>query len=200
MYTPKAFRAERISWRAVVQLNLVKSVHQIVDALSLAEDGASGADGEELPKLSQHLRALKLRVLPLLQVEEQLMTRLAAPGETDAVRRGVAPELAVAPTWRNTLARLLGAADRDGEPTIDFDDPTDPAHVLNLCRDDVKSLWADDTVRVVLQRLGIRLEDQSGLYVCPPLPFRPPTPRIMWGHPATAPPAVLLPLAVFLHF
>ncbi|KZV99596.1 guanine nucleotide binding protein, alpha subunit [Exidia glandulosa HHB12029] len=166
MYTPKAFRAERITWRAVVQLNLVKSVHQIVDALTLAEEGASGTEGQELPTPSPQLRALKLRVLPLLQVEEQLMKRLAAPGETDAVRRGAAPELAVSSTWRSTLSRLLGAtADLEGEPSIDFDDPTDPAHVLNLCRDDVQALWADQTVRVVLQRLGIRLEDQSGFFL-----------------------------------
>lgn len=165
MYTPKAFRAERITWRAVVQLNLVKSVHQIVDALTQAEEGAMGIDGDELPLPSSHIRALKLRVLPLMQVEEQLMGRLAAPGETDAVRRGATPELAVAPTWRNTLNRILGAQDRDEEPTINFDDPTDPAHVLNLCRDDVKALWADETVHIILQRLGIRLEDQSGFFL-----------------------------------
>lgn len=165
MYTPKAFRAERVSWRAVVQLNLVKSVHQIVDALTAAEDGGTDPDGEELPVPDQQLRALKLRVLPLLQVEEQLMRRLAAPGETDPVRKAGPQELTVAPSWRLTLARLLGGADRDGEPAIDFDDPTDPAHVLNLCRDDVKALWHNPTVRTTLKRLGIRLEDQSGFFL-----------------------------------
>ncbi|EMD34671.1 hypothetical protein CERSUDRAFT_86095 [Gelatoporia subvermispora B] len=34
LYTPSAFRAERHLWRAVIQLNLVRSVHTILDALS----------------------------------------------------------------------------------------------------------------------------------------------------------------------
>ncbi|KIK02627.1 hypothetical protein K443DRAFT_677470 [Laccaria amethystina LaAM-08-1] len=34
LYTPTAFREERILWRAVIQLNIVRSIHTILDALT----------------------------------------------------------------------------------------------------------------------------------------------------------------------
>ncbi|KAH9948006.1 G-alpha-domain-containing protein [Amylocystis lapponica] len=34
LYAPSAFREERVLWRAIIQLNLVRSVHTILDALS----------------------------------------------------------------------------------------------------------------------------------------------------------------------
>ncbi|PPQ66642.1 hypothetical protein CVT24_006934 [Panaeolus cyanescens] len=37
MYDPKAFRAERASWRAVIQLNIVRSIHNILDTISRAQ-------------------------------------------------------------------------------------------------------------------------------------------------------------------
>ncbi|KAF7374475.1 Guanine nucleotide-binding protein alpha-4 subunit [Mycena sanguinolenta] len=33
IYTPTAFREERIQWRAVIQLNIIRSIHTILDAL-----------------------------------------------------------------------------------------------------------------------------------------------------------------------
>jgi guanine nucleotide-binding protein alpha-1 subunit len=45
-YTPNAFREERLAWRPVVYLNLVRSVHRILDALSPVEpsDSTTGSD------------------------------------------------------------------------------------------------------------------------------------------------------------
>jgi hypothetical protein len=34
LYTPTAFREERILWRAVIQLNIVRSIHTVLDALT----------------------------------------------------------------------------------------------------------------------------------------------------------------------
>jgi len=34
LYTPTAFREERIHWRAIIQLNLIRSVHTILSALA----------------------------------------------------------------------------------------------------------------------------------------------------------------------
>ncbi|KAJ6600039.1 guanine nucleotide-binding protein alpha-4 subunit [Mycena vulgaris] len=38
LYTPTAFRSERILWRAVIQLNIVRSIRTILDALSPPQD------------------------------------------------------------------------------------------------------------------------------------------------------------------
>ncbi|KAL5476800.1 hypothetical protein ACEPAI_2986 [Sanghuangporus weigelae] len=67
MNSPKAFRAERLSWRAVVQLNIVRSVRLILDAVADAAEAqglsldASSAAGSEsgstpgTPTDKQHL-------------------------------------------------------------------------------------------------------------------------------------------------
>ncbi|TFY67185.1 hypothetical protein EVJ58_g1806, partial [Rhodofomes roseus] len=34
LYTPSAFREERIHWHSIIQLNLIRSIHIILDALA----------------------------------------------------------------------------------------------------------------------------------------------------------------------
>ncbi|KAJ7249480.1 guanine nucleotide binding protein, alpha subunit [Mycena rebaudengoi] len=41
LYTPTAFRAERILWRAVIQMNIVRSVRRILDALAPRTKGTT---------------------------------------------------------------------------------------------------------------------------------------------------------------
>ncbi|KAJ7098222.1 guanine nucleotide binding protein, alpha subunit [Mycena epipterygia] len=41
LYTPTAFRSERILWRAVIQLNIVRSIRTILDALAPSPDPAA---------------------------------------------------------------------------------------------------------------------------------------------------------------
>jgi guanine nucleotide-binding protein alpha-1 subunit len=168
MYTPKQFARQRVAWRAVIQLNLARTIHTIVDALNQVEQGAVGLDGRELPPLEHEIRELKLRVLPLLPLEEQLKKRLCASedGEATIQSDGASSELAVAATWRRHFGRLLGRNERDDDESlrsIDFNDPSDPAYVLSMCRDDIRALWQHPQVRRVLKQLEIRLETESGL-------------------------------------
>ncbi|KAH8116109.1 G-alpha-domain-containing protein [Phellopilus nigrolimitatus] len=63
MNSPRAFRQERLSWRAVVQLNVVRSVRLVLDA------------AQEQLITPAHL-ALRARLLPLLRAEAVLLARL----------------------------------------------------------------------------------------------------------------------------
>lgn len=91
-YAPKAWVAERATWRAVTQLNLIRTVNAILDAL--AADLASpsppaSSAGEPSPcapltvpaDRKQAFAKLKLRLAPLRQVEVDLKARLGAGTE-----------------------------------------------------------------------------------------------------------------------
>ena len=48
------------------------------------------------------------------------------------------------------------------------DDAVDEAtDVIAKCKDDIKALWTDEAVRLVLKKRKIRLEDSAGLWVIP---------------------------------
>lgn len=108
-YSPKAFAAERASWRAVIQLNLVRSINTILDAVTSelvdtdavssspyifgsslsskppspvpGEHGGSSGSLDISPDRRSALRKLKLRLTPLRQVEADLKARLGAGTE-----------------------------------------------------------------------------------------------------------------------
>lgn len=92
LYTPSAFRAERILWRSVIQLNIVRSVRTILDAISsvppppVATDPQSpNEDSEEDPPYIPHeLELVKLRLSPLHHVEALLIAKLIPPSQDDA--------------------------------------------------------------------------------------------------------------------
>jgi len=100
MNSPKAFRAERASWRAVVHLNVVRSIRIILDVMTEAQSAQaqlhspngvrpstsrspSESNARVYPPLTaDHLR-LKMRLSPLLQVEKALIRKLTPPGSAE---------------------------------------------------------------------------------------------------------------------
>lgn len=94
-YTPRAWAQERASWKAVIQLNLIRSINTIVDALaeelsapqastrqssqSSDEGHSSPSDGVVIPQDRRGaLMKLRMRLTPLRQVEGDLKARLGA--------------------------------------------------------------------------------------------------------------------------
>ncbi|KAI5122002.1 hypothetical protein M0805_001834 [Coniferiporia weirii] len=104
MNSPRAFREERLSWRAVVQLNVVRSVRLVLDAILDAAEAQSPTDASPVspantapvsphgplsptspgrgeaetmePLVTQEHLAMRLRLLPLLRAEDVLLERL----------------------------------------------------------------------------------------------------------------------------
>jgi hypothetical protein len=68
----QAFRAELPSWRAVIQLNVVRSVRMIVDTITIAHQA-----GEGYPPLGPEQLKLKMKLTPLLRIEDALIEKLA---------------------------------------------------------------------------------------------------------------------------
>ncbi|KAI0765285.1 G-alpha-domain-containing protein [Fomes fomentarius] len=100
LYTPNAFREERILWRAVIQLNIVRSVHTILDTLNdirrrdvypstpYTSDPDSDSESESHVALPPHLEELRRRLYPLRHVESLLIAKLVPPNESEATTLG----------------------------------------------------------------------------------------------------------------
>lgn len=189
-----AFKHERAIWRAVIQLNVVRSIHLILAFISEAQQAsqtasppfrpsglpdASPPPEPASPKLTPELLRLRIRLSPLVQVEESLVRRLQlSSGQENAVaarvseNSGLPRELAVhsASGWKgNFVARMLSkrsSSDDDEEGGgINWDDPDDPGRVIHACRDDMIHLWEDPLVKQLLETRGFRLQEMSGLWV-----------------------------------
>lgn len=192
--SPKAFKAERASWRAVIQLNVARSIRIIIDAMTRAQQASSPnsplapdslddisilESENELPTLTAEHLKLKMRLSPLLQVEESLWRRLSPSSAFESQTSHLASITNVphstrpkevyvqsSMAWKSTFSRLLSTSTRssvDSDPGIDFDDPKDPGVILNNCAEDMIKLWHDPTIRNLLNVLRIRLEDTPGL-------------------------------------
>ena len=247
-YAKASWDAERASWRAVIQLNLTRSIITIVEALQAEMDGdpidpldtpvtpatpmiagksrhvpsptpteapSSSAvttltyrpGVESLSRSSSLSRAnkaslstlltgkhqlLKLRLGSLRSVEEDLKKVL---GEgADEVRDGAAESFgplsvevdsqtlskpnkkefgvrklhealersATVAAKRSGSLQGHGSEDERVSPGDSVDEATE---ILASCHDDMKALWSDEAVKVVLKRRKLSLEDAAGLYV-----------------------------------
>jgi len=186
LYTPSAFREERILWRAVIQLNLVRSVRTILDAISDARIDSGGEDsGDDSPGLPRELELLKMRLLPLRHIEALLIAKLVPPNEEEPTHLGNGAhsnastssksdssshnqEVFVRPgtSWKGVLARGFNRLNNrpmtTGSSTLEMDEPQD---VLHACRNDMITLWSDPLVRNILRQRKIRLEEFPGFFL-----------------------------------
>ncbi|KAI9460793.1 G-alpha-domain-containing protein [Boletus coccyginus] len=111
MHAPKAFHAEKASWRAVIQLNVVQSIHSILDLISKAHAASNvassssstssgrtstassapssptGTASKEYPPLTPEHLKLKMRLAPLIHVEAALIRRLLPPDQIEGLAR-----------------------------------------------------------------------------------------------------------------
>ncbi|EGO29383.1 hypothetical protein SERLADRAFT_457028 [Serpula lacrymans var. lacrymans S7.9] len=191
MNSPKAFRAERASWRAVIQLNVVHSVRTIIDLMNKAQASSYSSSSvssrpntpfKEYPNLTgEHLK-LKMRLAPLMQVEEGLLRKLLpacspafAASHLSAItnlpyseRMNNVKEVTVNSTslWKGAFARLMNSREScESENLVNWDDPDDPGVILHACAEDMTRLWNDPTIKQLLQVEKMRLEEMAGFFL-----------------------------------
>ncbi|KAJ6606968.1 guanine nucleotide binding protein, alpha subunit [Mycena sp. CBHHK59/15] len=172
MYEPKAFRAERASWRAIIQLNVIRSIRIILEALSRAASGyydgsatpRSSVSSQEAVRLDAELLALRMRLLSLLQIEDVLARRLDLPDFGHRSEEEVTVNSTVA--WKGAFfPKQAGRESFDTQQATDWDDPTDPGEAMHARSADMKRLWAHPTVQTILERQGIRLQESPGFFL-----------------------------------
>jgi hypothetical protein len=208
-HAKSAWKKERTSWRVVIQLNLLRSIIRILDALRAEMDGERpdtsstlGGGGDDHSDDHHHKSSivfsdkhqlLILRLAPLRKVDLDLKRLLGAGSEEVRPSSGFThPALfdmdppttskrasGSHRTWRRTdefhIRSLMDTFARTGEHSKDAQQSTQPnpgstaidptTEVIARCKDDMKTLWEDSTVRSVLSRRKIRLEDSAGLFV-----------------------------------
>ncbi|KAH8822611.1 G-protein alpha subunit-domain-containing protein [Flagelloscypha sp. PMI_526] len=157
--------SKRASWRAVIQLNLVRNVRTLLDQISHSNDCS---------QLDPELVRLRLALSPILKIEESLMRRIN-PAMVDIYQRksGViqrAKELTVnsLSPWKSSLTRMKAAGQTDSfasDELVDWDSPDDPGMLLSNCAEDIQKLWTHSYVRKLLETQNIRLEEMGGFFL-----------------------------------
>ncbi|KAH9033514.1 guanine nucleotide binding protein, alpha subunit [Lactarius pseudohatsudake] len=193
LHTPAAFQAERIAWRTVIYLNLVRSVRRILDTISAEREEeifdtasitsdrhtstSSVPTDPEIHRTAAEKHAEYSAMLaPVLELEGRLIHRLREDDEDDEATHlgdGSTPgwstprgEYAVRTTsnWKRAFT-LKRSSKRIPTSTPWWDDPSDPVHVLDRCRDAMVRLWGDEWVRNRLVEKRVRLQESSGFYL-----------------------------------
>lgn len=179
----------------------MRSVRLILDTITEAHANASGMTAPAVtspsglprsraPSIDLHsphslvtpeLLKLRMRLLPLQQVEEVLLRKMTPAGSAEFEATHLSPvtnlpykkraekfrEVAINSTaqWKGAFGRLMAnaRASMDSAADIDFEDPNDPGVILHACTDDIIQLWSDPAVRRLLEVNKIRLEDMGGL-------------------------------------
>ncbi|KNZ73701.1 Guanine nucleotide-binding protein G(t) subunit alpha-3 [Termitomyces sp. J132] len=133
-YARAAWKVERLSWRVVIQLNLIRSIITIVEALQAEMDGEP------------------IRPLP---VPRPPLTCAGKRSNAPPPRKSIDSEFLDSDmdTWAQHNSREKANA---------VDDATE---VIAECKQDMGALWVDPTVKAVLKRRRIRLEDSAGFFL-----------------------------------
>lgn len=185
-YAQKAWSEERESWKAVVLLNLVRSVNIIVDALNDVGNHYNRGSVDSHSPYESHFevvipterhRSVVLRLLPLKQVEKDLKAFLGAgASEVEVAQTQVTPdsqtqvlfnfkktaieEFSVRSSsgWRGVLEKI-----RDPQPGKDSQLHRVACQVVAGCKEDIKWLWRDSVTQNILHNHKIDLEGSPGL-------------------------------------
>lgn len=123
------------------------------------------------PPLTPELLALKMRLLPLRQVEMALLDRLThghsgikneAP---DDEPNPAEVSINSAIPWKNAFSRIMNnlRSSVDGPVANEPPDSREARELLYACAEDMVSLWNDPTVKRVLKVHRLRVEDLAGL-------------------------------------
>lgn len=171
-----------------MQLNVARSIRTILETMTETPQNSRSNSpippADFSPLTPEHLR-LKMRLLPLQQVEEALLRRLSSAGSSEIEATRLLPvtdlpcfgtaangkEITVNSTsqWKFAFSRLLSnpRSSFDSGADIDFEDPNDPGVILHACAEDMIQLWNDPTIKALLSARKQRLEDMAGLCVIP---------------------------------
>ncbi|CAE6443428.1 unnamed protein product [Rhizoctonia solani] len=190
LYAPQTLDAERAAWRGVVFLNVIKTLRTVCEAhdfeygpsnnSAITFDPWSSAytppASPKGPTARDNVAAIKLHLAPLLGLESTLAQRIGSgfnlAGRTEfCVRRG----------WQdNSLFSRANTGKKKGRSrsgSIDADRgigngkaPENELHldvqmVLADCLQDIQTLWAHPSLKVLVQRRRLKLEDASVFFL-----------------------------------
>ncbi|KAH6914227.1 guanine nucleotide binding protein, alpha subunit [Coprinopsis sp. MPI-PUGE-AT-0042] len=176
-YAQKSWGEERDSWKAVVLLNLVRSVNVIIDILNETMDNARLLASEEpdpsqkqlTPLTESHRNAIR-RLGVLRQIEKDLKSFLGSGASevedaVDSEQQDSSPrvqEFAVRSNsgWKSILAKV-----RNPSVGKEHNAQRKAAQVIASCGEDIAWIWRDPATQFVLKSRQIQLEDSPGFFL-----------------------------------
>ncbi|KAI0371216.1 G-alpha-domain-containing protein [Pilatotrama ljubarskyi] len=187
-FAPNALRAESDAWRAVIHLNLVRSVNFILDVLtnsSASPTHTQAGDGSPTvphfsrrlsatPQPNTDLRRFKLALSPLRQVEVILTRHLSADDlpnmsadSESAHARATDVTIRGEHAWR---ALVRQRQEREGKQHTRYSEGLageveNARQIVDACRDEIVTMWTSPGVQMALRDEGVVLEDQSGFFL-----------------------------------
>ncbi|KAF8208341.1 heterotrimeric G protein alpha subunit [Mycena galopus ATCC 62051] len=181
-YAREAWEKERTGWRAVVQLNIVRSIILILEIMEaeMSGNGTFEGDDDEIEVVHRHRdstssgadaftdkhRMLLIRLAPLRGLEADLKRRLGAGAEPvhPSAPMYATPfdEPAPVPSPKRSPEFFVRSWTDAIEPTLDHDSST---ITLMTCKEDMQALWADPAVQLALERRKVRLADTAGFFL-----------------------------------
>ncbi|KAJ7628582.1 heterotrimeric G protein alpha subunit [Roridomyces roridus] len=182
-YARDAWEHERAGWRAVVQLNIIRSIITILEIIEAEMSGNTPLEDDDAPRrfsdsaadvFTDNHRLLMIRLAPLRGVEMDLKRRLGAGAEP------VHPSLPMAATPFDDPAPLpspkrhneffvrswtdaIDSNNSQGSP--EYADLDSSTITFMTCKDDMQALWQDPAVQLSLDRRKVRLADTAGFFL-----------------------------------
>lgn len=138
--------------------------------------GSGDESNSDDSAFSPELEALIVRLLPLKHAESLLRAKLVPPNDDeptdldDASSGATAHEreIFVRPgaKWKGALTKASSTSGLPSSFSSAGLEATDkPQELLHMCRLDIANIWNDQTVRDILRRRKMRIEESPGLYV-----------------------------------
>ncbi|GLB37323.1 putative G protein alpha subunit [Lyophyllum shimeji] len=178
-YAQRSWAEERESWKAVIFLNLARSVNTVVDILAeemgIAQGSHANEDDGVRPTphagLTEHHRALSFKLAPLRQIERDLKTLLGSgSAEVDDSPKRNSYLTGPQPPNEFTLRSTSGwktVLDRIRNPSRGKDQQLQKvaSGVIISLKDDIHELWNNRIVQQILRKHHVRLEDTPGFFL-----------------------------------
>ncbi|TEB37471.1 G-alpha-domain-containing protein [Coprinellus micaceus] len=175
-YAQKSWAEERASWRAVILLNLVRSVNNLIDILTETLDSADlfnlGLLGTSSAAyaLNETHRTIMKRLGVLRQIERDLRMLLGS-GASEIEPEGgdegpqfnpKVQEFCVRSSsgWKDILGRI-----RSSGTGKDQDLQGKAFQVVRSSQDDILRIWKDPATKSVLKNRQVTIEDTPGFFL-----------------------------------
>ncbi|KAF9476375.1 G-alpha-domain-containing protein [Pholiota conissans] len=174
-YANKSWLEERQSWKAVILLNLVRSVNIMADIL----ETHSKTQGSSRTLTTETHRSILFRLAPLRQIEKDLKLFLGSGSNeievadkyrTDDLQSSLQLELNKpldqefclhsSSGWKGILAQIRSPQSGKGSDLHRV-----AWHVVRGCKEDIQWLWTDSVTQRILRDRNVRLEDSSGFFL-----------------------------------
>ncbi|PPQ80210.1 hypothetical protein CVT25_003563 [Psilocybe cyanescens] len=163
-YASKSLDAERHSWIPVVYFNIIKALRMIFAELDHEITSQTPNEPLSSSAVRHELNDLRIKLLPLLSLENTLASELSGGVAIAGGRTGAYVRLG----WQSLISSTLATSsdtkksrveNRTRETTLLV------ARTLAVAVDDIEALWMHESIRFYIQKRKIRLDDSASYFL-----------------------------------